>query len=164
MGAILGKIGFDWHVALANLVNFLIILFVLKKFAFGPVGKMIDDRKKKIKEGLENADKCKIELENANLQKDEILKEAKNNAQKIFAESQNICKAIIKDANEKATLDKEAILKQAKLDAEKEKKGSEEALRREAAALVSAGIKKSVESYVGAGKGDEIINAMLKNA
>jgi F0F1-type ATP synthase membrane subunit b/b' len=55
---ILGKIGFDWQVALANLVNFLIIVFLLKKFAFKPIAKIIQDRQNKINEGLENAKKA----------------------------------------------------------------------------------------------------------
>jgi F0F1-type ATP synthase membrane subunit b/b' len=38
---ILGKIGFDWQVALANLVNFLIIFWILKKFAFKPVREIL---------------------------------------------------------------------------------------------------------------------------
>ena len=50
---ILGKIGFDWQVALASLVNFLIILFVLKKFAFKPIKKLIQERQNKINEGIE---------------------------------------------------------------------------------------------------------------
>ncbi len=161
MSEILAKIGFDWHVALANLVNFLIILFVLKKFAFGPICKMIKERKQKIEEGLENAQKCEIELADANLKKDEILKEAKNNAQKMFSDSQNTCKDLVKEAKDKATIEKEEILRQARLDVEKEKKSGDEAIRKEAAGLVSAGVRKMVEGYVTAGKGEDIINAML---
>ena len=161
MGDILGKIGFDWHVALANLVNFLIILFVLKKFAFGPIGKMINERKQKIQEGLDNAKKAEAELSTANTTKDEILREARNSSNKIVATSQADAKEIVKEAKDKATSEREEIIRQAKLDAEKEKKSSEEMVRKETASLVSESVKKIVEGYVAKGKGDEIINAML---
>ncbi|MBU4369492.1 ATP synthase F0 subunit B, partial [Patescibacteria group bacterium] len=54
---ILGNLGFDWRMALANLVNFLIIFFVLKKYAFKPIKEKLEEREKKIKTGLEDAEK-----------------------------------------------------------------------------------------------------------
>ena len=54
---ILGNIGFDWPVALANLVNFLIIFFLLHKFVFKPLGKTVEKRKRDIADGLAAADK-----------------------------------------------------------------------------------------------------------
>ena len=162
MSEILGKIGFDWHIALANLVNFLIILFVLKKFAFGPIGKMIDERRKKIEEGLDNAQKAEVELAGANLKKEEIVKEAKDSAKNIVAMSEANSKEIVKEAKDKANAEREEILKQAKLESEKEKKSSEEAVRKEASELVVSGVRKIMESYVAEGQGEDIIKAMLK--
>ena len=47
------------------------------------------------------------------------------------------------------------------MDAEKEKKGADEQVRKDAAILVSDGIKKIIEGYVEAGKGEDIIKGML---
>lgn len=158
---ILNKIGFEWHVALANLVNFLIIFFVLKKFAFGPISKMIRERREKIEKGILDAQVAEKNLSVANMQKEDIIREAKDNAKNVIAQSQADGKDIVKVAKDKAILEKEEILKQAKLDAEKEKKSGDEAIRKEAAELVSAGVRKMVEGYVAQGKGEEIINAMI---
>jgi len=44
----LGKMGFDWHMALFNLVNFLILYFILKKYLFGSISATIAERQKKV--------------------------------------------------------------------------------------------------------------------
>ncbi len=161
---ILGKIGFDWHVALANLVNFLIIFFVLKKFAFGPIGNMIRERREKIEKGISDAQVAEKNLSVANMQKEDIIREARVNADKIVAGSTADGKEIVKNAKAEAENEKSNILASARAEAEKAKQGGEEEVRREAAKLVTEGVKKMVESYVAEGKGDEIISAMLKKA
>ena len=102
MEEILGKIGFDWHVALANLVNFLIIFFVLKKFAFTPIQKMLRERREKIEKGISDAQKAEKNLSRANIEKEEIIKEAQDNANRILSTSQADGKNLIKDAKTQA--------------------------------------------------------------
>jgi F0F1-type ATP synthase membrane subunit b/b' len=46
------KIGFDWRLALTHLINLLIIFFLLVKYAFPAIKKAVDERTKKIQEGL----------------------------------------------------------------------------------------------------------------
>ena len=102
-----------------------------------------------------------ITIKNGYLKKEEIVREAKNDAKKILAGSQADGKEIIKEAKTKAELEKEEIIKQAKLDAEKEKKGADEQVRKDAAELIASGVKKVVEGYVAEGKGEETIKGML---
>ena len=84
MSEILGKIGFDWHVALANLVNFLIIFFVLKKFAFVPIGKMIKERKQIIQDGLENAKLNAEKMKATVAEYEATIQKARTEANEIF--------------------------------------------------------------------------------
>ena len=151
----------DWHIMIAQIINFGLVFVAFYFIAAKPLTKLIGDRTKEINDGLDNAEKAKKELENADIKKQEIIREAKNDAKKIVVDSEANGKEIIKEAKDKATLEKEAIIKQAKLDAEKEKKGSEEAVRKEASVLVADGIRKLMEGYVASGKGDEIIKGML---
>src|SRR3989344_294671 len=92
---ILQKIGFDWQVALANLFNFLIILFLLKQFAFKPIKKVIDERQIKINEGLENAKKAKTELMMANQNKEKIISDANVAAMAVLSEGAKTKREII---------------------------------------------------------------------
>ena len=73
---ILQKIGFDWQVALANLINFLIVFYLIKRFFLKKITTVIDERKQKIQEGLEDAEKSKSLMLEAENEKSAILKEA----------------------------------------------------------------------------------------
>ena len=50
--AVLSKLGFDWQVAIANLINFLIIYFLLKKFVFDKLADAISERRKKAEDNV----------------------------------------------------------------------------------------------------------------
>lgn len=100
---ILGKVGFDWQVALANLFNFLIIFFILKKFAFGPIGKLIKERQDAISKGLSDADKNKKLLDNTQKEYEKVLLAARSEANQLIVDAK-------KDAQDK----KDQLLEQAR--------------------------------------------------
>ena len=82
---IIQKFGIEAKLFLFQLVNFLIIVFVLKKFVFSPLKKMLDERKSKIVQSLQDAENAKIALENADEERKKILANAKSNADKLTA-------------------------------------------------------------------------------
>jgi F-type H+-transporting ATPase subunit b len=73
---ILGSVGFNWHVALANFFNFLIILFLLNKFFFKKIGKTIDTRHQIIERGLNQARDAERALASAEEEKHALIKSA----------------------------------------------------------------------------------------
>lgn len=84
---ILGKLGIEGKIFLAQIVNFFLLLYILKRFLYQPLLKIMKEREKKIKEGLVNADKAekriqeieesaKSELEKAAREADKILEKA----------------------------------------------------------------------------------------
>jgi F-type H+-transporting ATPase subunit b len=152
----------DWKLMIAQIVNFGLVFAALYLIAAKPLSKLIKDRDEEITTGLENAKKAETEVARANITKEEIIKTAKEDAKKVLISSQADGKEIIKEAKDKAVLEKEEIIRQAKLDAEKAKKGADDAVRAEAAGLVTEGVKKIIESHVAAGKGEDLIKAMLQ--
>lgn len=88
------QFGIDWKLMIAQLINFGIIFFVLRAFAYKPILKLLDERRKKIEDGLGFAEKAKSELasietlkseEVAKAQKQgfEIVKNAEQSAGKV---------------------------------------------------------------------------------
>src|SRR3954464_10724649 len=71
--------GLEWPKFLAQLILFIIVYFVLKKFAFGPIIAMLEERRKRIEEAQVNAEKIKQQLAEAEQRYAEIL--AKGNAE-----------------------------------------------------------------------------------
>ena len=75
---ILSNVGFDWKVALANFVNFLIILFILNKFVFKSMSRTLATRRTKIEEGLAMREQAAQDLQNAFAEKAKIVASARD--------------------------------------------------------------------------------------
>jgi F-type H+-transporting ATPase subunit b len=80
---ILGSVGFNWHVALANFVNFLIVLAILNVLFFKKIGKAIDDRHNAIEHGLNQAREAEQALLHAEEEKQSIIKVAHKEKEEI---------------------------------------------------------------------------------
>jgi F-type H+-transporting ATPase subunit b len=99
---ILGSVGFNWHVALANFINFLIILFLLNKFFFGKLGKTIQTRHDIIERGLIQASDAEKALAKAESMKKEIIHDAKKEGHAIVSEAQSQAQLLAVSIKEQA--------------------------------------------------------------
>jgi F-type H+-transporting ATPase subunit b len=98
---ILQKFGLEVKLFLFQLINFLIIVFILKKFLFTPLKKILDGRKRKIEQSLRDAENAKIILKNASEEKKNIISNAKISADMLMA----TVKVLIKETKEKAIIE-----------------------------------------------------------
>lgn len=146
MGEILSKIGFDWRLAVANLVNFLIIFWILKKFAFEKIEEVINERKKRVQEGLENAKKAEEQVAQAEETKREVLLEAKKEGQEAIAKAHKNAEMILKHAEEEAFRERSDILMQAQRKIENERKEMESAVQVASAELIVEGARKALSA------------------
>ena len=80
---ILNNFGFEPILFFAQIVNFLIIYLVLKKFLYKPLLKVLNDRKHKIEEGLKSAEESNRLLKETIDKEQEILKNAQLDAKKV---------------------------------------------------------------------------------
>lgn len=101
---ILGSVGFNWHVALANFVNFLIILALLNVFFFKKIGKTLSDRRNAIEHGLNQAREAEMKLSHAEEEKSSIIGAAHKEKAVIIAKAESLAReaalSIEKDAQE----------------------------------------------------------------
>lgn len=84
---LVGTFGIDAKVIIAQGINFLIVAFLLWKFAFKPVMATMAEREAKIAQGLADAEKAKQQLESAEQEKAAKLQEANVSAQAIVTEA-----------------------------------------------------------------------------
>jgi F-type H+-transporting ATPase subunit b len=87
MGEILKSLGFDFAKFAWQVVNFLILLFILKKLGYNPVLQMLDERKKSIEDAINNAEVAKTEAEKMRKEYETRLAEAKQEVQDILAQA-----------------------------------------------------------------------------
>ncbi len=107
------QFGVTWELLLSQCIAFLVLAFALKKFAYGPVLKVLEERKQRIAEGIENADKIKAELEDTQAQKDAILKEAGEKRQEIIDAAKAAAAKLEREEAEKALKKAEDIITKA---------------------------------------------------
>jgi len=128
--------GIDWPMLIAQAINFLIVAFVIWKFAFKNILSTIKEREKQIADSLRNADKIKLELEETEKQQQETLQEASLEAKKTISIAQEQAKAFIEEQKEDARRQAEEIISKAKLAMEQERERVLREAREEIASLV----------------------------
>lgn len=84
LNEVLHSIGFNWHVALANFINFLIILYLLQRFVFKKVFAGLESRERIIKKGLEDAQAGQKLLHEARVEADDIIYKSKEEGEKVY--------------------------------------------------------------------------------
>ncbi len=106
---VLGNIGFNWHVAVFNFINFLIILFILNKFFFQKINKVVAHRDKEIRAGLINAEEAGRKLHQAENEKQSIILSARVEGQSIIAVAISKAEATARDITLKAKHDGDTL-------------------------------------------------------
>lgn len=109
IASILHSIGFNWHVALANFINFLIVLFILNKFVFKKVFAGIESRQDMIKQGLENASEAEHNLKKAIEKSADIIADSKKEGEKLFKTIIDKADAEARDTTLKASHDADKL-------------------------------------------------------
>lgn len=128
--------GVDWPMLIAQSINFLIVAFVIWKFAFSNVLSTIKEREKQIADSLKNADRIKLELEETEKRQQETLQEASLAAQKTVTEAQDKAKALIDAQKDDARKQAEEIIAKATLAMEQEREKVLKEAKEEIASLV----------------------------
>jgi F-type H+-transporting ATPase subunit b len=117
------------------LVSFLIVFFLLKKFAWKPILNMLNEREGSIDQALKAADKAKEDMKKMQSDNERILDEARAEREKIFREAQEIKEKIVGEAREQANREKDRILNEARASIEAEKNSAIREIRDTAAEL-----------------------------
>ncbi len=77
MAELLHSLGIEWHILVAQIVNFAILLAVLLKFVYKPVMKMLDERREGVLSTLEKEEKATAKLASADTEREKILAQAR---------------------------------------------------------------------------------------
>jgi F-type H+-transporting ATPase subunit b len=136
MQELVNTFGLEWPKFLAQLILFIVVYFVLKKFAFGPIITMLEERRKKIEEGQLNAQKIKQQLAEAEKRHQEILIKANAEAQKLIDQARESAGVVADRKTQEAVAAAEQIIAKAQEAAALEYERSMDQLKRELGHLV----------------------------
>jgi len=125
-------------------LNFLLFLFLISRFAFGPINQILESRRERIEQGLKDAEQARRDRENAEKERAAALQEARREANEILARAQKIAQET-RDADIAATkADLERIRERAAAEIEAEKQRAITELRTEVADLALQAASKVV--------------------
>ncbi|MEI6337193.1 MAG: F0F1 ATP synthase subunit B [Verrucomicrobiota bacterium] len=106
--------GVTWPKFIAQVVLFLTVYWILSKKAFGPVIKMLEERRSRIQEGQLNAEKIKKQLAEAELRYQEVLRKANEEATKLIEEARAASDAHTQKQIQQAIKDAEGVIVKAR--------------------------------------------------
>jgi F-type H+-transporting ATPase subunit b len=135
----------------AQLVVFAILVLFTMKFVWPPIAAALDERARKIADGLAAADKAKSELSVANKRMEDELAKSRNESAVRLAEAERRAQAMIEEAKAKATEEGSKIIAAAKVEAEQQTVKARETLREQVAALAVKGAEQILRKEVNAG-------------
>ncbi len=129
---------FGWNAQLfvSQLISFVIVAFLLQKFAYKPILQMLDERRKRIEESLVNAEKIKVELALAESTRRQLISDASAQANKIIEEARAAAAKISEQEGQRAVAAAADIIAKAKQSNDAELVRMKSELRKEVTRLV----------------------------
>lgn len=147
----------------AQIVNFLVILFILKRFLYKPILEIIKKRELSIKEGLKQAEEARILMEKTEAREKEVLKKAQEESRKLLEETKKQRDEIFKATEASAQKRAEQILGEAKKQITFETSKAQKELSMKVSGLAVEFLQKSVSELFSKEDQELIVkNAIVK--
>ncbi|CAJ94698.1 F0F1 ATP synthase subunit B [Cupriavidus necator] len=144
----------------AQMVVFFILWWVVAKFIWPPLVKALDERAKKIADGLAAAEKGKAELELANKRVDQAMAEARTEGAQRVADAEKRAQLTADEIKQNAQAEAARIIAQAKAEAEQQVTRAREALRDQVAVLAVKGAEQILKREVNAQVHTDLLNQL----
>lgn len=155
-------LGINWNLLVAEIVNFFILLLLLKKFLYKPLLSMLEERRIKIEEGIKKSEEAEISLQKIRALGEEIKEKGEQKAKDVMAiaekRSQEKAKTILAGADEEKT----RIIAAAKVAAEQEKAAAREQQGKEAINLAFILAEKVLKEEMNKEKDKKFIEKLAK--
>lgn len=132
------KLGIEPIQLLTQIFNFTVMVLVLSKLLYKPILKALEERKKKIEEGLLYTEKMKEEMEKSEKARQDIINKAKEEARKIVEEGKKAGRKLEAEIIEKAQGEAKGVVEKGRKEIELERHVMEKELRRQTIEISSS--------------------------
>ena len=129
------------------IVTILLVLFTMK-YVWPPIAAALDERAKKIADGLSAADQAKSDLASANKRVEAQLSAARDDAAKRLADAERLAQQMVEEAKGRASEEAGKIVAAARAEAEQESVKAREVLREQVAGLAVKGAEAILRKEV----------------
>ncbi len=145
MESILTTFGIDWRLLAINMVNFGLLMLGLWYFLYGPVMKMLEDRRQKLAKGVEDAEAAGRARQEIEGERSAVLSAAAQEADEALARARSAAAARERELVDEAGRRAESIVAQAEAQAREEKAKAIADSKDEVAKLIVLGMEKAMK-------------------
>ncbi|MBI4079598.1 MAG: F0F1 ATP synthase subunit B [Candidatus Levybacteria bacterium] len=154
--------GIDPILFIAQIVNFVIVLLVLKRFLYRPVLDMLKQREETINQGQKQAQEAQALLEKIQKEEQKVLQRAKEQAQKMLDDAKKQTHVLQEQMEEHARNRTEKMIRQAKEQIEQETKDAETRLTKNISTLAITYLNKAISEIMTPESQEEIMSKALR--
>lgn len=159
----IGALGFDAKAFLIQLTTFILAYLVLRRWAFGPITKVLDERRQTIERGVSLSEDMQKEKAKLERQVEEKLHEARAEADQMISAAQETARETVREAEEKARQKADNIVAEAEGRIVTETARARRGLESELAGLVADATEAVLGEKIDAKKDSELIGRALKD-
>ncbi len=158
----INSLGINGKLLIAQILNFVILLLLLKKFLYNPIVKMLDNRSQTIKKSLDDAKKIEEELKKTEEKNQEIITAAQAEAKKMVEEAKKNAADEGKRILNEATKQAEAQKTKAVAEITREKESAKNEIKKEAAELIALAASKVLQTKIDQKTDKSLIEEAIK--
>ncbi len=145
----------------AQIIAFVLLIWFVNRVLWGPASKMLEDRQKRIADGLAAGEKGKHELELADKRAKELIQEAKSKAGEIVANAEKRANEMVEEAKGVARVEAQRLVTAATAEIEREVNRAKEGLRVQVAGIAVAGAAKILKREVNAKAHEDLVKDLV---
>lgn len=158
----IGALGINGKAFLIQLITFLLAFLVLKRYAFKPIAKVLNERRQTIESGVKLGEDMQKERAKLDDNVAKILRDTRREADTILASAQDDARQTVRDAEDKARQKATGILKEAESRIAQDTARARKQLEKELVGLVSDATEAIIGEKVDAKKDAQLLERALK--
>jgi len=143
---------------IGQMITFALLVWFTMKYIWPPLINSLDERKKKIAEGLAAAERGREEMDLAQKKAKGVLKDAKEQSSEIVNLAQKRANELVEESKDNAKKEGDRLILAAKAQIEQEIQQTKESLRREVAALAVSAAEQILNAEIDKNKHQELVN------
>jgi len=158
------KLGINWPVLLTQVVTFIILLVILRFAAYKPIMRMLDERSKRVKESMAQAEAVKEQSARAEEEVKKELEKASREGQERITRAIKAGEEVKQKAQTEAKHEAEALVERARAEIQRERDEAINGVRREFADLTILAAGKVIDRSLDKEKHRELIEKVLEES
>ena len=164
MGDLIDGLGINWPVLITQVVTFIILLVILRFVAYKPLMRMLDERSRRVKESMDQAEAVKEQSAHAEEEVKKQLLEASREGQERIARAVKAGEDMKQKAQEEAKQEAEALISRARGEIQRERDDAIGEVRREFADLTVLAAGKVIDRTLDKEQHRELIDKVLEES